>query len=170
VEELEPASFDYNNTPMALHAMAAAESAETEQLPSVSQRVDRAEREVDEHLDVAIPLSHWTEPATPAAQSKNSEAPGDQWAGNGDRPESVPRATAHRAMRTETVFDTPPSVSTVSAVATEAALPPAPLNARHVVMMLLAVVAVAIAVSATVAIFVERQFAPRTTSSTSTDR
>jgi hypothetical protein len=36
-----------------------------------------------------------------------------------------------------------------------------PLNARHVVLIMLAVVAVAIAVSATVAIFVER----RTTSS-----
>ena len=38
---------------------------------------------------------------------------------------------------------------------------PAPLKPRHVVFMLLAVVAVVVAVSVTVAILVERQFTPR---------
>jgi hypothetical protein len=44
-----------------------------------------------------------------------------------------------------------------------------PLNSRHVVFMLLAVVAVAIFVSATVAILVERKFTPRPIAPTSNE-
>jgi hypothetical protein len=46
----------------------------------------------------------------------------------------------------------------------------APLNARHVVLIMLAVVVVAIAVSASVAIFVERQVTSSITTPASNDR
>jgi hypothetical protein len=124
--------------------------AATDKPPRIEHRVNRPDAsDTDDQLDVAIPLSHWTEPA--AAQSKNAEVSDAHWSSeNGGE-----RAALAPASRIET-----PTRAGERALATYA-VPAVPLHPRHVVFMLLAVLAVAIAVSASVAIFVERQFTPR---------
>jgi hypothetical protein len=143
-ELLEPVAFEFN-APVAFQTMAGVEPATADTPLGVGHRIERPEpRETDDHLDVAIPLSHWTEP--PVASSKNSESADVQAFARAD----------------EAVQPTPAAVP-VPASQT-------PLNTRKVVLVLLAVVALTAAVSATLVILAERQFAPRPTSSASTDR
>jgi len=121
-------------------------------------RVDSSD--TDDQLDVAIPLSHWTEPV--ASQLKNAEASDIRWSfGSGDGSAlAAPTRTASLRFESPARADEP-----AKAVYTL----PAPLNARYVVLVLLAVVAVMVAVSASVAILVERHFTPHAAAPTSNE-
>jgi hypothetical protein len=121
---------------------------------------------------VAIPLSPWTGPSSKPLQNSDAtdEAPVHWASGNGNDTAANTHATRGARPRS-----TPSSVETFApdeerAPFAYASAPPAGFNARHVVLILLAVVVVAVAVSATVALLFERRFVPRPTASTSVDR
>ena len=159
-ELFEPVAFEFA-PPLSSETMPAMEVAATDRSTRADPRVGPADSsDEDDQLDVAIPLSHWTEPA--ASQLKNAEAFDVYWsAGNGDESAAVApmRATPSRLESPARADEPAPTVYTL----------PAPLKPRHVVFMLLAVVAVVVAVSVTVAILVERQFTPRAAAPTSTE-
>ena len=153
-ESFEPVAF-------ASDAMPAVEAPTTDRPLRGDPRVGRVDSsDTDDQLDVAIPLSHWTEPV--ASQLKNAEASDIRWSfGNGDGSAlAAPTRTASLRFESPARADEP-----AKAVYTL----PAPLNARYVVLVLLAVVAVMVAVSASVAILVERHFTPHAAAPTSNE-
>jgi len=153
-ELFEPVAF-------ASDAIPAMEPVVTDRPPRVEPRVGRMDSsDADDQLDVAIPLSHWTEPI--ASQLKNAEASDIRWSfGNGDGSAlAAPTRTASLRFESPARAEEP-----AKAVYTL----PAPLNARYVVLVLLAVVAVMVAVSASVAILVERHFTPHAAAPTSNE-
>jgi hypothetical protein len=135
--------------------------------PAEAQQADDAAQTL-----VAIPLSPWTGPSSKTSQ--NSEATHVapvHWASGNGHDTAAPAHAPRGALPSST-----PSSVEMFAPAEErvpfanASAPPAGFNARHVVLILLAVVVVAVAVSATVALLFERRFVPRPTASTSVDR
>lgn len=170
--ESPPLHFD---EPLASDPVASTEAAVADEpaviveAPAEEPRFEAPKHTEPAHSPLDIPLSSWAEPSPkPSKNSEETDLTAMHSASkNGDsRASAARRPTPRSTSASVETFDPAEERMTFAYPAT----PPAGFNARHVVLILLAVVVVAVAVSATVALLFERRLAPRPTASTSVDR